>query len=178
MTFKYSTFTFITSRVVVKLGIYLKTITNLPFITTKRRHIHRHLRIVISFQRVAYLVKNECQYNNISNKVFAETKKIKRKDFSISEAELLMFDCVNLFYLRGQCMTQFWLIYVFRHIEFRLVQITLKLIFFKVKRSSRLQNFKLYSYHFHWLKHLHDPLIDLNLHFQWIWTTCKGKHAK
>ena len=54
-------------------------------------------------------------------------RRLERKCFGISEAQLLSFDCVNLFSLQGQCRTQLRLIHVIlRHIEFRLVHWNLK----------------------------------------------------
>ena len=101
----------------------LKTYTNLPFIKTKRRHVHRYLRIVTSFLRAAHL-EWKCVYATIFLTVCRETKKTRRKCFGISEAELPRFVCVNIFSLQGQSRAQFRLIYVivFRYIKFRIVK--------------------------------------------------------
>ena len=91
--------------------------------------MHRYLRTVKSFQRVAHLAKkcdNATAFRTICGEttfrtICVETKKTKTKFFGISEAKLLTFDCVNLFSLQGQCRVQFRLISVFPDIEFYLV---------------------------------------------------------
>ena len=55
LTVKFSTFIFNTICFVAKRALVLKINTNLPFIKTKRRHMHRYSRIATSFQRVAHL---------------------------------------------------------------------------------------------------------------------------
>ena len=36
----------------------------------------------------------------------AKQRRLERKFWGISEAKILRFDCVNRFYLQGQCRTQ------------------------------------------------------------------------
>ena len=85
---------------------------------------------------------------------------------SISDVEVLRFDCVGLFSLQCQCRAQFRLINVFRHIEFRLIQWYFQSIIFgplkTLPRSSKscdcvtfgvlrylLSTFLLYTPHCH-----------------------------
>ena len=65
--------------------------------------MHRYLRIVASFHRVAHLAKKNCVNATIFRTICGEAKKTRKKVLGISEAELLRFDCVSRFYLQDQC---------------------------------------------------------------------------
>ena len=56
--------------------------------------MHRYLRIVTSFQRVAHLAKSVSMQQHFEQFM---GRRQERKFFGISEIELLRFDCVNLF---------------------------------------------------------------------------------
>ena len=70
--------------------------------------MHRCLRTVMSFQRVAHLAK-KCVNATIFRTICGKTKKT-RKFLCISEAELLRFDCVNQVSLQRHYRAQLRLI--------------------------------------------------------------------
>ena len=83
--------------------------------------MHRYLRIVTSFQRVTQLTKSVSMQQHFEHFI-GKQRRLERKFLRISEAELLRFDCVNLFYLQGQCRAVFRFIYDFTPIEYRIVR--------------------------------------------------------
>ena len=105
LTVKYSTFKFTLSRFVAKRAFILKTITNLPFINTRKTNTY-----VFTYFNVFSTYGTSCKKcvdATTFRTICGETKKTWKKVFGISEVELLKFDCVNPFFLQGQCKTQF-----------------------------------------------------------------------
>ena len=74
--------------------------------------MHRYLRTVTSFQRAANFVKKKCVHATTFRTMCGEKKKTSKEVFGISEAKLLIFDCVNLYSLLRQSRAHFRLIYV------------------------------------------------------------------
>ena len=70
--------------------------------------------------------KKVCRCNSISNK-FLGNKEEYKKSFWYFWSWTTEVDCVSLFSLQRQWRAEFILIYVFRHIEFRLVRWNLNL---------------------------------------------------
>ena len=59
--------------------------------------MHRYLRFVASFKRVAHLAKKS-RFEQFVGK----QRRLERKFLGISEAELLRFDCGGLFSIQGR----------------------------------------------------------------------------
>ena len=105
------------------LPVFARSKTNLPFIKTKIRHMHRYLRILQClynvWQKKNILLKSVSMQQHFEQFV-AKQRRLERK----SEVELLRFDSENRLSLQGQFRAQFKLIYAieFRHIRWYLNQ--------------------------------------------------------